>query len=322
MQAIRRVVTGHDEQGRSKVIFDGAADTVIDMGFGSRVNEIWTTFSGRPSNVGNEDAAPLAPANRTPPAYGDKFRVIEFAPDEQVDMHAMDERMAKNMQAGKMRGSVKGHLHRSETLDYALVLKGEVWHLTETDEVLLKAGDVLVQRGTYHAWRNRSKQPVLLAVILRDAEPLESSADPIEEARKAEVRAALARWAAAMNAGQGPAPLLPLYAEDAALFATLNPALLTTPEGILGNFDGLADRQKKKDYKCTIGEFVTHVFADAAVNTGYYTFSFIENDGTPSIHAYRFSFVYRKTPAGWLIVSHHSSPKPATNMGPKPEKKS
>lgn len=321
MQAIRRVVTGHDAQGRSKVIFDGPADTVIDMGYGSRVNEIWATFDALPSNAGNADAAPLAPSHRTPPAYGDKFRVIEFAPDEQVDMHAMDERMAKNMQAGRMRGSVKGNLHRSETLDYALVLKGEVWHLTETDEVLLKQGDVLVQRGTYHAWSNRSKQPVLLAVVLRDAEPLVPSADALEAARKAEVREALARWAAAMNAGQGPAPLTPLYAEDAALFATLNPALLTTPEGILGNFDGLADRQKKKDYRCTIGEFVTHVFADAAVNTGYYTFSFIEDDGKPSVHAYRFSFVYRKTPKGWLIVSHHSSPKPATNMGPKPVKK-
>ena len=80
--------------------------------------------------------------------------------------------MAERIGAGKMLGSVKGHLHRSETVDYAIVLEGEISHLTESDEVLLRQGDVLIQRGTYHAWRNRSKQPALVAVILLDAQPL------------------------------------------------------------------------------------------------------------------------------------------------------
>jgi len=319
MQAIRRVVTGHDEQGRSKVVIDGIADTIVDLGFGSRVNELWATQEPLPSNTGNEDAARAAPSLRTPPPYGDKFRIIEFAPDEQVDMHAMDERLAKAVQSGRMRGSVKEHLHRSETLDYAIVLKGEIWHLTETDEVLLTQGDVLIQRGTYHAWRNRSKEPALLAIILKDAQPLVSSDDPLKAARKVEVLDALHRWIAAMNAGQGPAPLMMLYDEDAALFATLNPALLTTPERRASNFSGLADRQKKKNYRAELGKVVTHVFADAAVNTGFYTFSFIENDGMPVAHKYRFSFTYRRTPRGWLIVSHHSSPCPERDMSPQPQ---
>ncbi|MGE0517079.1 MAG: DUF4440 domain-containing protein [Hyphomicrobiaceae bacterium] len=246
--------------------------------------------------------------------------MIEFAPDEQVDMKAMDERLAKSMREGRMRGSVKGHLHRTESVDYAIVIKGEVWHQTELDEVHLKAGDVLIQRGTYHAWRNRSKEPVLLAILLQDAQPLDlSGAASSQDLAKVEVVAALERWVAAMNAGRGPAPLMELYDDDAALFATLNPALLTTPEGRAGNFIGLADRQKEKDYKCELGDFVTHVFGDGAVNTGFYTFSFTSEAGQPVVHPFRFSFTYRKTPRGWLIVSHHSSPKPEKNLSPQPK---
>jgi hypothetical protein len=318
---VRRVVTGHDAQGRSKVILDGPADTVTEIGYDCRVSELWAAYGPRPSNAGTEDAAKRATSVRTPPPYGNKFRVIEFAPDERVDMHALDERLRKGMESGRMLGEVKGELHRSESIDYVIVLQGEVWHLTETDEVHLRAGDVLVQRGTYHAWRNRSKDPVLLAIVLCDAAPLRVRADPLEAARKREVLAALDAWIAAMNAGQGPAPLMKLYAEDAALFATLNPELLVTPEGRAGNFNGLADRQKKKGYRAELGTVVTHLFADAAVNTGYYTFRFVENDGRPVVSKYRFSFTYRKAPEGWLIVSHHSSPCPERNMSPQPERR-
>jgi len=321
MKAIRRVVTGHDELGRSKVVIDDVADTVLDMGFDCRVTELWATFEARPSNAGNADAARAAPASRTPPPYGDKFRMIEFAPDEQVDMHALEERLAKGIAAGRMLGSVKGSLHRSESLDYVIVIEGEVWHQTELDEVHLKQGDVLIQRGTYHAWRNRSNKPVLLAFVMRDAEPLAQHRDAQGEARKAEVAGALDRWIAAMNAGQGPGPLVKLYAPDAVLLATQNPALLDTPEGVLGNFDGLADRQRKKGYKAELGKVVTHVFADAAVNTGFYTFSFVGDDGVQVIHRYPFSFTYRKAGEEWLIVSHHSSPVPAVDRTPRPEKK-
>jgi hypothetical protein len=321
VRAIRRVVTGHDERGRSRVVSDGLADTLIDMGWDCRVTELWATFEPRPANAGNDDAARAAPAARTPPPYGDKFRIIEFAPDEHVDMQALEDRLAKNLAAGRMLGEAKDGLHRSESLDYAIVLEGEVWHLTESDEVHLKAGDVLIQRGTYHAWRNRSAAPVLIAFVMRDAQPLRVHADPQGEARKAGVVHALQRWIAAMNTGQGPAPLVALYAPDAVLFATLNPVLLDTPEGVLGNFDGLADRQKKKGYKAELGRFVTHVFADAAVNTGYYTFSFLEDDGREVVKRYRFSFTYRRTGSEWLIVSHHSSPVPEKDLTPRPEKR-
>lgn len=319
MHRIRRVVTGHDAQGRSKVIFDGPADTVTEIGYDCRVSEIWAAYGPRPGNSGDEDAAKRAPSARTPPPYGNKFRVIEFAPDERVDMQALDERLKKGMESGRMLGEVKGDLHRSESVDYAIVLKGEVWHLTESDEVHLRQGDVLVQRGTFHAWRNRSSEPVLLAIVLCDAQPLRLRTDPLEESRRREVLAALDAWVAAMNAGQGPAPLMKLYADDAALFATLNPELLVTPDGRAGNFNGLADRQRKKGYKAELGKVVTHVFADAAVNTGYYTFSYLENDGRHVVNKYRFSFTYRRAAEGWLIVSHHSSPCPERNMSPQPE---
>jgi len=172
MTGIRRVVTGHHELGRSRTIIDGIADTVVEMGYDSRAHEMWVTREPLPSNAGNEDAARAAPALRTPPPGGDKFRVIEFAPDEKIDLKAMDERPAKNIEAGRMSGSARGHFHRTETLDYALVLRGEIWHRTELDEVHLMQGDVLIQRGTYHSWENRSREPALVAVILRDAQPL------------------------------------------------------------------------------------------------------------------------------------------------------
>ncbi len=172
MHKIRRVVTGAGGDGKSKVIIDGAVDTVVDMGFNCGVTELWATYEPSPSNEGTEDAARKSPLARTPPPGGDKFRIIEFAPDEQVDLEESDRRLAGRIRAGRMSGSTKGHLHRTETLDYVIVLKGEVCHLTESDEIVLRQGDVLIQRGTYHAWRNRSKEPVLLAVILRDAQPL------------------------------------------------------------------------------------------------------------------------------------------------------
>lgn len=139
-----------------------------------------------------------------------------------------------------------------------------------------------------------------------------------QDSRKEEIAAVLNKWIAAMNAKQGTAPLMELYADDAALFATMNPALLTTPEQRLANFNGLADIQKAPGFKCELGDFVTHVFADAAVNTGFYTFSFVTAEG-PAVHQFRFSFVYRKSPRGWLIVSHHSSPKPQKNLSPQPK---
>ena len=173
MAGIRRVVTGHDEQGRSRVILDGIADTIVETGYECRVHELWSTCQPRPSNAGNEDAARLAPTLRTPPPGGDKFRVVEFAPDERIDRNAMDERLKKNIEAGRMTGKAKGQFHRTETLDYAIVLRGEIWHLTETDEVHLRQADVLIQRGTYHSWENRSNEPAFVAVVMRDAEPLE-----------------------------------------------------------------------------------------------------------------------------------------------------
>lgn len=173
MAGIRRVVTGHDEQGRSKVIIDGIADTVVEMGYQSRVHELWATCEPRPSNAGNKDAARLAPTLRTPPPGGDKFRVVEFAPDEKIDRKAMDERLTKNIEDGRMTGKAKGQFHRTETLDYAIVLRGEIWHLTETDEVRLGEGDVLIQRGTFHSWENRSSVAAFIAIVMKDAEPLE-----------------------------------------------------------------------------------------------------------------------------------------------------
>jgi uncharacterized protein (TIGR02246 family) len=140
------------------------------------------------------------------------------------------------------------------------------------------------------------------------------------DAKRISVRAALDRWIAAMNAGRGAAPLLDLYAEDAIVMATLNPALNDTKAKIAENFSGLADRQKSPGYKAeVIGTVYTHVFSDAAANTGLYTFSFFDEAGALVLNRYRFSFVYRWHDDRWLIVSHHSSPLPEKNRSPQPK---
>ena len=130
------------------------------------------------SNAGNDDTAPagLVPPI-APPAGGTIFRVADFPPDsryEGVDIEQMfreiggaDAHAAGNATATlATSGSTRPH-----TLDYAIVLDGEIWALVDVGECLLAPGDVLIQRGTNHAWSNRSDRPCRVAFVLIDALP-------------------------------------------------------------------------------------------------------------------------------------------------------
>jgi hypothetical protein len=178
---VRRVVTGHDEQGRSIIVSDGptphsnAPDSVPDLV--ARV--VWMTDAMPVSNAGNEDAAPdgfVPPIG--PPANGTIFRVADFPPDSRydgIDIAQMFREIggADAHEAGQDGDEDPRHFwfHKTRTIDYAVVLEGEIWAMMDIGECLLRPGDVVVQRGTNHAWSNRSDRPCRMAFVLIDALP-------------------------------------------------------------------------------------------------------------------------------------------------------
>jgi mannose-6-phosphate isomerase-like protein (cupin superfamily) len=168
VKKIRRVVTGHDARGKSVIVSDGPSQHVLlipgrtDFG----LTNLWVTDSTPGSTEGNADAA-ARPVVLEPPAGGTIFRVVEFPPDKAADFDrktafsSMGADHAMDPDASRHPG-----MHKTDTVDYAIVLSGEIWALMDEGETRLEAGDCLVQRATNHAWSNRSDEPCLVAFIL------------------------------------------------------------------------------------------------------------------------------------------------------------
>jgi uncharacterized protein (TIGR02246 family) len=123
---------------------------------------------------------------------------------------------------------------------------------------------------------------------------------------KAAIHAALVKWTRALASGQGGKPVAALYARDAILLATFAPEPLTTPAAIAAYFRQLT---AKPGLAATVDSERIDLFGDGAADTGLYTFRYREGGKEVRVPA-RFTFVYRKTARGWLIVSHHSSVVP------------
>ncbi|HEY6993255.1 MAG TPA: cupin domain-containing protein [Xanthobacteraceae bacterium] len=174
---IRRVVTGHDAAGRSVFVMDGPAPHVYSRSPGSAVvTELWETRATPADNRGRAEVTDH-PFRLAPPANGTVFRIIEYPPDRER-LGALERQRASaddgsGHGAAFDRGSPRHPgFHKTSSVDYAIVLAGEICALMDEGEVLLKAGDVLIQRGTNHAWSNRTDQPAYLAFVLVDAEPV------------------------------------------------------------------------------------------------------------------------------------------------------
>ena len=174
---IRRVVTGHDAAGRSVFIMDGAPPHVYQRSPGSAVvTELWETRMMPAENGGNAEATDHA-FRLAPPKSGTVFRVIEYPPDRQRLAALERERASADDGSGHSAAFDRASprhpgFHRTNSVDYAIVLSGEVHALMDEGEVLLKAGDVLIQRGTNHAWSNRSDDSAYVAFVLVDAAPV------------------------------------------------------------------------------------------------------------------------------------------------------
>ncbi|HZP37096.1 MAG TPA: cupin domain-containing protein [Methylomirabilota bacterium] len=175
VQPIRRVVTGHNAQGRSVITSDGPSPHVLTLPGRPdfALTDLWVTDRAPASNAGSADPAKRR-MSLEPPANGTIFRVVEFPPDaagggfdRAAAFRAMGASHAMDPDASRHPG-----MHRTDTVDYAIVLSGEIWALMDEGETLLRAGDTLVQRGTNHAWSNRSDRPCLVAFILVSAAPL------------------------------------------------------------------------------------------------------------------------------------------------------
>ncbi|WP_334122867.1 cupin domain-containing protein [Glutamicibacter sp.] len=150
----RRVVTGHDAAGTSVVLSDGTVPVHQYMPQdGVGFYEIWQTETS-PAPIAA--AEPDEPTQRTlrvpPPPLGTKIRINEFFPGH-VD------------ELGR-----QSPVHRTESIDYGIVLEGEIVLMLDDSEVLLCTGDVVVQRGTDHAWANRSDAVCKVAFILIDGQ--------------------------------------------------------------------------------------------------------------------------------------------------------
>ncbi|HEV8107906.1 MAG TPA: cupin domain-containing protein [Burkholderiales bacterium] len=145
MKPVRRLVTVDDPSGRSRAIADGPAPAVhtdpARPGYSSTL--VWLT-DRTPARI---DTAPLdAPYRESPPPGGSLYRVVHFPPQ------------------------TESKKHRATTLEFCLVLEGDITLVLDLEEVHLKAGDTVVQRGTRHAWSNRSGKPCVVAISSHDAQ--------------------------------------------------------------------------------------------------------------------------------------------------------
>jgi mannose-6-phosphate isomerase-like protein (cupin superfamily) len=176
---VRRVLTGHDSAGRSTFIADGLAPNVKQMASmpGLALTDLWETGGAPANNDGHADAA-ARPVHLEPPKNGTIVRIVEFPPDAQWRNQLTDGGEAfKSIGAGHAQDkrSSDPMMHRTSTVDYIIVLKGEIHAVMETGETLLRAGDILVQRGTNHSWSVRGNEPCIVAAVLVNAKPLSFS---------------------------------------------------------------------------------------------------------------------------------------------------
>lgn len=174
---IRRVVTGHNAAGKSVFIMDGLAPHVYQRTPGSAViTELWETRSTPADNRGNDDVTDR-PFRLHPPKNGTVVRIIHYPPDKirlaaLARESAMPEDGSGRIAATDRNNPRHAGFHKTNSVDYAIVLAGEIYAMMDEGEALLKAGDVLIQRGTNHAWSNRTDENATIAFVLIDAEPL------------------------------------------------------------------------------------------------------------------------------------------------------
>ena len=170
LHQVRRIVTTNDANGKSGVMIDAAADNIITV-----LTELWITGAGRVNHTDGIDHGALS-TQLEPPKGGTLFRYFQIAPESAIAHLPLAEReqLARDwfagMNGGHLQPDTSRHpaMHQSSTTDYIILLSGEITLVLDKEERTLKPFDVVVQRGTNHAWVNRGTQDALLMAVLVD----------------------------------------------------------------------------------------------------------------------------------------------------------
>jgi len=174
---IRRVVTGHDRSGKSVFVSDGAPRRTVTLkGLnGASITAVWATDHGMTALPGCDDPTP-AMTTFVPGHGGTRFHITVFPPDRKARTRGPNPAAV----AAEMRAKVPGlaesmepdnpGMHTTDTVDYDIIMSGELWlELDDGEEVHLKPGDIVVQNGTRHAWRNKRKTPCVMYSVMAGA---------------------------------------------------------------------------------------------------------------------------------------------------------
>lgn len=172
---VRRIVTGHNEQGKAVIATDGAPPQVIELRAvpGTIFYEIWNT-NASPAPIDNGDDPTNRPLQLHPTPQGSIIRIVDIPPDavqNQISEAGIAAGFAQIGAAGATtHRSDSPHklMHRTETIDYGILLAGEIWLVLDEGETMLSPGDIVIQRGTNHAWSNRTDEPARMLFILLD----------------------------------------------------------------------------------------------------------------------------------------------------------
>jgi hypothetical protein len=174
LKPVRRIVTGHNRERRSIISLDSAPRTIEFKAVpGTVFHELWNT-NEMPVRIDNADDPTGRPLQLHPTTHGSIIRIVDIPPDS-VQNKVSAEDVAAGFAAMGAGHAIEGQgkarhrlMHRTQTIDYGLVLAGEIWLLVDEGEVRLGPGDIVIQRGTNHAWSNRTEEVARIAFILLD----------------------------------------------------------------------------------------------------------------------------------------------------------
>ena len=168
----RRVVTTHDDSGKAVILLDDTTPHVTVREGGTAIHNLWITDQTPAAMTGKQDRADRK-VGIPPPKHGSIIRILDLPPIgdvSKIPLGEMQAHLGAEHSHPKARPPRHPMMHRTRTVDYAIILEGEVDMLLDDSEVHLKAGDVLVQQGTNHAWVNRSGKNCRICFVLIDAE--------------------------------------------------------------------------------------------------------------------------------------------------------
>lgn len=179
VNAFRRVVTGHDQEGRAVILSDAPPTRVQQIGGpgGPTFFEVWNTRE-MPVVIDRQSGEPVESGLMlAPPKGGTRIRVIDFPPEgDAIRKMTASEAVEKFSEMGGAEAAQSGTgaphplMHRTQTLDYGIVIEGELTLVLDRGETTVRAGDIIIQRGTNHAWANRTDKNCRVAFVLIDGQ--------------------------------------------------------------------------------------------------------------------------------------------------------